>query len=91
MNIYNTSFVLRELNNNDSKTEFFQQINATSEMTHHCQKIYLQWNYISIPILIMSKIIGPIVGSYHISLIPNEKNIVVFLEIVISFYRFHRN
>ncbi len=36
MNIDNTSFIIRELNNNDYKTEYFQQINATSEMTHHC-------------------------------------------------------
>ena len=86
MNISNTSFILRELNNHDSKTEYFQQINATGEMTHHCQTTYLHWNYISIPILIMSILIGSIIGSYHKSLNPNEKNIVVFLDNVISFY-----
>ncbi len=84
----NTSVISREMNDTLQviKSEYFQQTNATSEITEHCQNIDLNLAYTSIPIFLLSLFIGSIIRSYFKSLDVHEKNIVVFLDNVISIY-----
>lgn len=64
------------------------EINSVIEICNCSNVSYegFQWPFMSVPILLVSLVVGSLIRSYHRSLAPQERNIVVMLDMSISYY-----